>query len=270
MATDSAAAAPVEVTALANDSDLDETAGQRILRQIAVFIACGYLGYLVLIMPAIVASFRVTHVWWTAPAIAAVFGPGLALGPLAWWGSPRQLRAGALVATMGYLATVATWRLGWNGTHLTGTTDVWFSMICGLAAITSALALRPVFSFGVLVGTVISTVAINHAVRDPAINGPLIPDMSWTFAFCLIAFAASVMAMRTAAVLDGTRARAYAATAEAAARQARALERQRFDHLTRRCHGDSAGGCSSGDIPRIGAPGACHVARPGIDARRRW
>lgn len=232
MGTDSTTAAPTTVAASTRDSDLDGTAGQRILRHVAVFVACGYLGYLLLTLPAIAASFSVMHLWWSVPALGAVFGPGLAMGPLAWRGSAQQLRAGAMVATAGYLITIATWWFGWNGGHLTGVTDMWFSMFCGLAAIASAFALRPTYAFVVLVGVVTSTVAINHAVRDPAINGPLIPDMAWAFAFCLVSFTATVMAMRTAAVLDGTRADAYAATAEASALRARAVERRRFNQLT--------------------------------------
>lgn len=224
-------APPQEITSSA-PADLDETAGQRLIRQFAVFVACGYLAYLLLTVPAIAASLSVMHLWWTIPAVCVVFGPGIALGPLAWRATTQQLRLGALLATIGYLAAVATWWFGWNGTHLTGTTSIWFSLFCGLAAIAAALALRPSYAFIVLVIVVTSTVTINHAARNPAANGPLIPDMAWAFAFSLVYFAAAVMGLRTAEVLDATRAQAYAATAAAAASQARTDERVRFDQLT--------------------------------------
>lgn len=224
-------APPQEITSSA-PADLDETAGQRLIRQFAVFVACGYLAYLLLTVQAIAASLSVMHLWWTIPAVCVVFGPGIALGPLAWRATAQQLRLGALLATIGYLAAVATWWFGWNGTHLTGTTSIWFSLFCGLAAIAAALALRPSYAFIVLVIVVTSTVAINHAARNPSANGPLIPDMAWAFAFSLVYFAAAVMGLRTAAVLDATRAQAYAATAAAAASQARTDERVRFDQLT--------------------------------------
>ncbi len=231
MATDTAAATTAEI---ASDRDvaLDESAGQRILRQFAVFIACGYFVYLVLTAPAIAASLAVMHMWWTVPALAVVFGPGLALGPLAWRGSPRALRVCAGVAAGGYLMAVATWGFGWNGAHLSGTTGIWFFSFCGLAAIAAALAMRPTYAFVVLVVVVVSTITINYVVRDVARSGLFVPDMAWAFAFSLVYFAAAVMGMRTAAVLDDTRAQAYRTAAAAAASQARANERQRFNQLT--------------------------------------
>ena len=231
MATDTAAAATAELAA-DRDVALDESAGQRILRQFAVFIACGYLVYLVLTGPAIAASLGVMHMWWTVPALAAVFGPGLALGPLAWRGSARALRVCAAVAAGGYLMAVATWGFGWNGAHLSGTTDIWFFYFCGLAAIAAALAMRPTYAFVVLVVVVVSAVTINYVVRDVARSGLYVADMAWAFAFSLVYFAAAVMGMRTAAVLDDTRAQAYRTAAAAAASQARANERQRFNQLT--------------------------------------
>ncbi|EON31184.1 ATPase domain-containing protein [Gordonia terrae C-6] len=231
MATDTASVTTAEI---ASDRDvaLDESAGQRILRQFAVFIACGYLVYLVLTVPAIAASLAVMHMWWTVPALAVVFGPGLALGPLAWRGSPRALRVCAGVAAGGYLMAVATWGFGWNGAHLSGTTGIWFFSFCGLAAIAAALAMRPAYAFVVLVVVVVSTITINYVVRDVARSGLFVPDMAWAFAFSLVYFAAAVMGMRTAAVLDDTRAQAYRTAAAAAASQARANERQRFNQLT--------------------------------------
>ncbi|QGP90613.1 ATP-binding protein (plasmid) [Gordonia sp. 135] len=231
MATDSAA---VATALIASDQDaaLDESAGQRILRQFAVFIACGYLVYLGLTVPAIAASLAVMHMWWTVPALAVVFGPGLALGPLAWRGSVKSLRVCAGVAASGYLMAVATWGFGWNGAHLSGTTGIWFFSFCGLAAIAAALAMRPTYAFVVLVVVVVSTITINYVVRDVAPSGLFVPDMAWAFAFSLVYFAAAVMGMRTAAVLDDTRAQAYRTAAAAAASQARANERQRFNQLT--------------------------------------
>jgi signal transduction histidine kinase len=197
-----------------------------------VFIACGYLAYLILTLPAITASLHVMNLGWTIPALLCVFGPGLALGPLAWRAPTRRLKIAAAITAFGYIVAVATWWFGWTGERLTSNTDIWFSLFCGLAAIAAALAMRPQYAFIVLVGVVVSTTVINHAVRAPEANGPLLPDIAWAFAFSLVYFAAAVMGMRTAAVLDDTRAQAYTVTADAAAAQARTTERQRFNQLT--------------------------------------
>ncbi|MGK9273033.1 ATP-binding protein [Williamsia muralis] len=232
MATDSTTYTPPALTTDGPNAALDRTAGRRILRQFAVFIACGYLAYLVLTLPAITASLEVMRLGWTVPALLCVFGPGLALGPLAWRAPTRRLKVAAAITALGYVIAVATWWFGWTGEHLTGNTDIWFSLFCGLAAIAAALALPPRYSFIVLIVVVVAATVINHAVRAPEANGPLVPDIAWAFAFSLVYFAAAVMGMRTAAVLDDTRAQAYSVTAEAAAAQARTTERQRFNQLT--------------------------------------
>ncbi|MFZ2526994.1 MAG: ATP-binding protein [Rhodococcus sp. (in: high G+C Gram-positive bacteria)] len=210
----------------------DRIAGLRILRQFAVFVASGYLAYAVLTLPAVAASLEVMDPWWTLLALPLTFGTGIALGPVAWRGPARRIRVAAAVATVGYLITVGSWWFGWNGNTLGGGVNIWFSLFCGLAAIAAAIAFRPMYAFVVLCVVVASTVTINHTVRAAEFNGPLLPDMAWAFAFSLVYFAAAVMAMKTAAVLDSTRAEAYAATADAAAVQARTFERQRFAQLT--------------------------------------
>lgn len=213
------------------DDQRDQTAGLRIQRQMALFVAVGYLAYAVVTLPAVTASLAVMDAWWTALALLLVFGTGIVLGPLSWRASARRVKTAAAAAVAGYLISIGSWWFGWNGQLLDGS-DIWFSMFCGLAAIAAAIAMRPGYAFIVLCIVVAATVAINHTVRAPELNGPLLPDMAWAFAFSLIYFAAAVMAIRTAAILDSTRAQAYAVTAEAAAAQARTAERLRFAQLT--------------------------------------
>lgn len=213
------------------DDERDQTAGLRILRQFAVFVAVGYLAYAVLTIPAITTSLAVMDTWWTVLALPVTFGTGIAVGPLAWNAPARRIKTAAAVAVAGYLITIGSWWFGWNGQFLDGD-SMWFSLFCGLAAIAAAVAFRPGYAFLILCIVVPATVMINHLVRAPDVNGPLLPDMAWAFAFSLIYFAAAVMAMRTAAILDSTRAQAYAAAAEAAALRARLSERQRFAQLT--------------------------------------
>ncbi|WP_430336253.1 sensor histidine kinase [Rhodococcus sp. ACT016] len=216
---------------ISTDDERDQTAGLRILRQLALFVAVGYLAYAVVTLPAVTASLAVMNTWWTALALLLVFGTGIALGPLSWRASARRVQMAAAAAVAGYLIAIGSWWFGWNGQLLDGS-DMWFSMFCGVAALAAAIALRPGYAFTVLCIVVAATVTINHTMRAPELNGPLLPDMAWAFAFSLISFTAAVMAKRTAAVLDSTRAQAYAVTSEAAAAQARTAERLRFDRLT--------------------------------------
>lgn len=213
------------------DDERDQTAGLRILRQFAVFVGVGYLAYAVLTIPAIATSLEVMDTWWTVLALPVTFGTGIAVGLFSWKAPARRIKTAATVAVASYLVTIGSWWFGWNGRFLDGD-SMWFSLFCGLAAIAAAVAFRPAYAFLVLCIVVPATVTINHIVRAPELNGPLLPDMAWAFAFSLIYFAAAVMAMRIAAILDSTRAQAYAATAEASALHARLTERQRFAQLT--------------------------------------
>lgn len=79
---------------------------------------------------------------------------------------------------------------------------------------------------------VVNTVLIDDAVHEAGATGSLIGDLAWGYVFSMVFVAAAGMGLRAARILDATRAEAYAATAAAAAEQARAVERSRFDALT--------------------------------------
>ncbi|WP_030176204.1 MULTISPECIES: ATP-binding protein [Actinomycetes] len=220
-------------TSLTVNTSLDDhSAGHRILRQFSVFISGGYLLYLALTAPVIGQSFAVMDLWWSALALPAVFGSGLLLGAIAIGGSASQLRHGAAGAALAYGAAVALWPLGWNGGLIDSEQGMWFSQFNGLAALAAVAAWRPRWAFAYLLAAVVSVQLINSAVRSKDFSGPVLPEVAWSFAFCIVPFAAGVMGIRTATILDNTRHSAISTAAEAAASAARAAERIRFDALT--------------------------------------
>ncbi|AZG48037.1 ATP-binding protein [Gordonia insulae] len=210
----------------------DEQAGRQILRLMAVFVTVGYLAYGVMTASAVVSSMHITDLWWTVIAVPLIFGTGIALGPLAWRGGARRIRIAAAVAAGGYLVAVCLWWPAWNGQVLDTVSGIWFSLFPGLAAIASALAFPAVYAFGYLAVVSAISVTISKTARLPHLSGPLPVEIAWSISFSLIFVAAAVMAIRTAGILDATRARAYEATADAAAAHARSAERNRFDALT--------------------------------------
>ncbi|MGV9709554.1 ATP-binding protein [Gordonia sp. NPDC003424] len=227
MAADPAALPPLTV-----DDARDQLAGRRILRLMSVFVSVGYLAYAVITAPLILVSAPIMHTWWTVSAVVLIFGTGLAIGPLSWRGSSRRIRVAAAAAAFGFLIAIALWWFGWTGAQIDTTAGIWFSQFPGLAAIASALAFRAVVPFVYLGVVCAGSVAISHAARLPELSGPFLPDLAWSYSFSLIFVAAAVMAIRTAGILDATRARAFQATAAAAAEHARSVERTRFDALT--------------------------------------
>ncbi|MFW0794461.1 ATP-binding protein [Gordonia sp. CPCC 205515] len=228
MAADTAALPPLTV----DDDERDQLAGRRILRLMSVFVSVGYLAYAAMTASMVVDSLPIMDTWWTVSALILTFGTGIALGPLSWRGDIRRMRIAAATASAGYLLTLALWWFGWNGTVMDTVSGIWFSQFSGLPAIASALAFRAVIPFVYLAVVSVSTVVISHASRLPELGGPIVADVAWAFSFSLIFVAASVMAIRTAGILDATRARAYQVTADVAAARARSAERSRFDALT--------------------------------------
>lgn len=210
----------------------DEQAGRQILRLMSVFVAVGYLAYAVMTAPMLVDSLDVMDTWWTVSAVVLIFGTGVALGPVSWGASVRRIQIAAATAAAGFVVALALWRFGWNGQQIDAVSGIWFSQFPGLAAIAAALAFRAVFAFAYLGIVSAITILISHEIRTPEFNGPLVADIAWSIAFSLIFVSAAVMAIRTAAILDTTRAEAYTATAAAAAANARSAERSRFDALT--------------------------------------
>jgi signal transduction histidine kinase len=228
MATDSAAI-PAVAAPIGDDA---KSSGKRILQLFSLFVGGGYLFYFVLVMPNFVQSLDAMATWWTVAALLLIFGTGFYMGIFALRSSIPVLRRTAAITAVGFLVALALWPLGWNGELIDSERGMWFSQFSGLPAIVAAAAWKGRWAFVYLAGVTVVVQLINHEVRTPEFNGPVLPEIAWGFAFCLIPFAAAVMGIRTAGILDDTRESAYVAAAQAAATQARALERTRFDALT--------------------------------------
>jgi signal transduction histidine kinase len=210
----------------------DSYAALRITRQYSVFVGVGYLFYLLALPTTIRQSFAVMDVWWSALALPALFGPGIVMG-LTGWRLPAE-RLGMLAATTvcACIVMLALWPLGWNGGVIHDDKGMYFSQFIGLTGMAAAAVWRPRWTFAVLIVAVTAAATINHEVRAPANNGELLPELAFSFAFCIVPVAAGIMGIRTAGVLDRTRNKAFADAAQTGAVRARADERRRFDELT--------------------------------------
>ena len=210
----------------------DALAGHRILRQFTLFGSAGYLFYAFQLAAPIVAAASITAPWYMPVAVLATIGTGLAMGPLAWRADARRLRIIAGVNAIGYLVAMVLWWIAWDGSQITTVQGLWLSMFPGLAAISAALAFRPLWAFVILVVAVTSSVIADRLARHIEVIGPIVAQVLWAIMFSLVFVVAAVMGRRTAQILDDTRAEAYTTTAAAAAAQARSAERARFDALT--------------------------------------
>ena len=215
-----------------DDASRDALAGRRIVRQFTLFASAGYLLYSALAAGPISAATSLMSTWWTVLAVALTFGTGVAMAPLTWRAGSRRLQVITGVNAIGYLIAAGLWWFGWNGGHIYTVQGFWMAAFPGLAAITAALAFRPVWAYAVLIVAVTSSVLIDRVSRRSDVAEPFAAQTVWAVAFSMVFVVAAIMGRRTARVLDESRAQAYASTAAAAAAQARSAERHRFDALT--------------------------------------
>ena len=209
-----------------------DLAADRVYRIMGSFIAAGYIFYLVLVLGNIRAAATVTAAWWTPIALLLIFGSGISVGIFTFGTSRRSMARACGAAALGYLAACALWIPAWNGALIPDVRGMYFSQFNGLASLAAAAAWRPHWAFAHLAAAAATGSTINHVARSAEFNGPLLPEIAWSFGFCLLPVAAGVMALRTGRILDETRAETYASAASSAAVQARSVERGRFDALT--------------------------------------
>ncbi|NMN95083.1 ATP-binding protein [Antrihabitans stalactiti] len=209
--------------------DFASGAETRILRLFARFVSAGYLFYLILLAPAIGDQTRAMAAWWTPFGVVAVFIPPLAMGAATFGRDLRWVRLFAGVTALSYVVAAATWPIAWNGVLLQS--DSWISSIPGLSGLAAAVAWGPRRTISQLVVAITIVQLINHACRVPNHNGAFVPDLAFAMSFCLLFVAAALMAMRTGRLLDETQSGAHAVAAAAAAIEARAVQRVRFNAL---------------------------------------
>lgn len=228
----------------------------RVTRMFALFVGVGYLGYLILLLPAITDAAPTTAAWWTPTMVILVFGTGLSLGAVSRFRGVHATRVAGSAAGAAFALAVVTWPIVWAGTNLVGTDGVWLAAFPGLAALAVVVAWPASVAFTYMVVAVVAVQWINYHARgldDPLV---LIPEILFGIMFCSIFLGGSAMAIRTGRLLDETMGETHAAAAAAAAREARSVERERFDALT---HDSvlatlltaSRSGAQGGDVPAL-------------------
>ena len=228
----------------------------RVTRMFALFVAVGYLGYLLLLLPPIGDTASRMAAWWTPTMVILVFGSGLSLGVASRLTGMRATRLAGSAAGAAFALAVVTWPGAWDGTVSTGTDGVWLAAFPGLAALAVVVAWPAWVAFSYMVVAVVSVQWINYAARGLDDSSVLIPEILFGVMFCSIFLGGAAMAIRTGRLLDETTDETHAVAAAAAAREARSVERERFDALTH----DSVmatlltaarGGAQARDVPAL-------------------
>ncbi|MGW0037976.1 sensor histidine kinase [Gordonia sp. NPDC003376] len=211
----------------------EQTAGrdlERVQRIGARFLGAGLLAYLAVSWPVMVSASVQTAPWWTPVSVVLAVGPGLLLVIAGFRPGTAWLGPLAVACSLGYIAAVALWFVAWTGTPLADPDQsaLWLSTFPGMASMVAMLVYP---RYGVM-HLVVATLLLNIAQqmgRYGHLNGELVWEVCWAVGFTGVFLAIARVAVRTAALLDRTRAVAHRVAAEAAAATARQAEQARFD-----------------------------------------
>ncbi|MGW0041822.1 ATP-binding protein [Rhodococcus sp. NPDC003348] len=203
----------------------------RILRMFARFISVGYVAYLIVLIPSVLALQPRMASWWTPVAVVTVFGSGLLPGLLSFRRDTRSMRNAAGVAAGLFLLAAFSWPLAWQGPQIPASDGVWLAFFPGLASLAAIVACPTAVAFAHLVIGCVCVQLINQVARAGAPAEMLLPEITFAIMFCTLFVGGAAMALRTGRVLDATTDETHAAAAAAAAQRARAVERERFDAL---------------------------------------
>lgn len=216
-------------TVTGNTAIADDAAQARIVRLFGIFVGGSYIVYLLILSPSIVANTDLVARWWTPPALALVFGPPIVL-LIASVARRRSVARGAAAASAyGYLAAGLAWLIAWN--HQTSPTTLWYSMLPAFAALAAAMFLSARWTIVYLCAAIVLACTGEYLARPVEKAGVLPLSIGFTLSFTLLFVAAGVMTLRTARILDETRADTYAAAARTTATLARQSHRTKIDAL---------------------------------------
>lgn len=193
----------------------------------ARFLGAGLVGYLAVTWPGLVASASATAPWWPPISVILAIGPGVALCGASFCRGTAWLRPLAVACSIGYLTAVGLWFVAWNGVVGLDFT-VWLVTFPGMAAMVLMLV-REQWAVAHLMVSVCAVGVAQQYGRFGHITDALVFEIVWAVGFTGVFMAIVAVAMRTAALLDETRAGAYRMAAESAAIAARGAEQARFD-----------------------------------------
>lgn len=203
----------------------------RILRMLARLVSSGYLVYLLLLMPTIIARSAFLDSWWTPAAVVVVFGSGLLPGLLSFRPDTRLMRAGAAAAAAAFLLALATWPLAWHGPDLAPDANFWLSAFPGLASLAAIVAWPIWLTATHLIAGCVGAVATTTVARGGSTVATILTEAVFAIMFCTLFVGAAAMALRSGKILDSTTETTHHAAAAASAQRARTVERERFDAL---------------------------------------
>ncbi|MYR08749.1 ATP-binding protein [Gordonia sp. SID5947] len=216
---------------LVGPSDVTDRA--RVQRVGSRFVGCGLLIFTAGLAPVMAARSELTDPWWPPLSAALVAGPALLVIGATYRPSVRKLTGLATLSSVAFLVAVALWFVAWDGDVAPDGSwwSVWLVQFPGVPGLLFGMAGRSLLAIGhIVVATFLAQTA-----NQIGLAGHLRPEFYLgslvTIALNCVFLAVAVVTVRTAGLLDETRAAAVTAAATSAAAMAKENERARFAAL---------------------------------------
>ena len=223
---------PIRSTAPPAPRAAVDSAEERIVRTFARFIGVGALLFAALLTPRAFSVAALAPAWWTPLALTATLAPLIALWPASRAADLRWIRGCAAVAAATYLLTAASWLLLVDG-HIPSNRDIWLATFPGLVTMAVALSWRPAAALGYLVLAATGAELVRHVTRAGPNQVVLPVEILSLTVYCALFTIATLAAVETGRHLDRAVAASVRQAADAAARDARDVERGRLHALIR-------------------------------------
>ena len=203
----------------------------RVQRLAAWLVTVGYLATVVFTVPLVSMTDELVAGWYTPIAGTAAALPGLVAGPLGLLRDIRWPRIALISCQIGFVIAIVLWFVAWEGRHINDARVSWLVMFPGLAAFAYVLV-RPLGES--LLQLVLGCLGVGLVVAVGSVDGlthGLIADIMWPIILTSVFLMLATRFLDTARTYDAARANAVAHSVDAAALEARARERTRFDAL---------------------------------------
>ena len=204
----------------------DSSAHERLVRNVARLAGVGGLLFGVVLVPQIAAD---ATWWWTAGTVCAVFGSAAMIVVASYRPSIAAIRWAVTIYAAAYLAAEISWLLLRDSSAIDPQAGTWLSSFPGVVCLATAAAWRP----APILGYLVVAVTLSHLIGVETYD-----DRSWPLrwilgtVFSALFTVAGIGVVRSGRVLDETAELARSQAGTAAAAEARAAERRRFDALT--------------------------------------
>lgn len=213
-------------------SDRGEGDQARVQRIGARFLGAGLIGYLLVSLGTIGQAAPLTVAWWPPLSVVLAIGPGVALIVYSFRPGTAWLPPLAVVTAVGYLIAVGLWFVAWTGDTTAKPEDwaVWMVAFPGMPSMVLMLV-YPRWGVANLVAACAAVNAAQQLGRFDRLTTDLPVEFAWATSFTAVFLAVALVAVRTGKALDETREDTYRAAADAAAAEARAVEKGRLDAI---------------------------------------